>query len=138
MEKEMIQIEIVRNVAIATMNNPPANALSLDLGLRSRQPGNSRGSGQKFGVPSELPPKKVLGSLRAPFGLHKTFFLGTSKLSFWVTRWELRITGQSPGRRPVDEIATLGSDLSLDRVASQPPFTQCGRDASATTGMAGG
>lgn len=31
MEKEMIQIEIVRNVAIATMNNPPANALSLDL-----------------------------------------------------------------------------------------------------------
>jgi enoyl-CoA hydratase/carnithine racemase len=31
MEKEKIQIEIIQNVAIATMNNPPANALSPDL-----------------------------------------------------------------------------------------------------------
>ncbi len=31
MEQEMIQIEINRNVAIATINNPPANALSPNL-----------------------------------------------------------------------------------------------------------
>jgi enoyl-CoA hydratase len=31
MEKEKIQIEIIQNLAVATMDNPPANALSPDL-----------------------------------------------------------------------------------------------------------
>jgi len=33
MEPEMIRVEIIRKVAIVTMNNPPANALSPELRL---------------------------------------------------------------------------------------------------------